>query len=65
MESVVGLECSPLSCSSMAIEIPTNEHCLFPTLDAALHGADLFSREQPESGDYYVVEVLEEPLDAG
>lgn len=28
-------ECSPLSCNSMAKEIPTNKHCLFPTFDEA------------------------------
>ena len=64
MESILGFECSPLSCNSMADEIPTNAACLFPTLDAALAGADRFSREQPEPGDYYVVEVLEGPPDA-
>jgi hypothetical protein len=60
MEEILGFECSPLSCNSMAEECPTNEHCLFPSLDAALAGAARFAREQPEPGDYYVVEVLEE-----
>jgi hypothetical protein len=59
METILGFECSPLSCNSMADEMPANPVCLFPTLDAALAGADRFSREQPEPGDYYVVEVLE------
>lgn len=59
MDSVLGLECSPLSCNSMAAEMATNECCLFPTIDAAVAGADRFAREQPEPGDYYVVEVLE------
>ena len=59
MESVLGLECSPLSYNLMAIEIDTNEFCLFPSLEAAIAGADRFSVEQPEPGDYYVVEVLE------
>jgi hypothetical protein len=36
-----------------------NEHCLFPTFDAAIAGAERFAVEQPEPGDYYVVEVLE------
>jgi hypothetical protein len=43
----------------MASEMPVNEHCLFPTLDAAIAGAVRFAAEQPEPGDYYVVEVLE------
>ena len=38
-----------------------NEFCLFSSLDAALAGADAFSVEQPEPGDYYVVQVLEAP----
>lgn len=58
MESILGFECSPLSCNSMADEIATNAFCLFPTLEDALAGADRFSREQPEPGDYYVVEVM-------
>ena len=59
MESSLGLECSPLSCNSMAREFPVNACCLFDSLDVALAGATRFSIEQPESGDYYVVEVLE------
>ena len=60
LESVVGFECSPLSCNSLACEMETNEHCLFDSLDAAVAGAIRFSVEQPEPGDYYVIEVLEE-----
>ena len=55
------LECSPLSCNGLAEELPVNEHCLFPALDAAIAGAARFAVEQPEPGDYYVVEVLEGP----
>ena len=60
MDSILGFECSPLSCNSMAAELGTNEHCLFDSLEAAIAGATRFSLEQPEPGDYYVVEVLEE-----
>jgi len=60
MESILGFECSPLSCNSMASECPTNEFCLFPSFEAAAAGAERFSIEQPEPGDYYIVEVLEE-----
>ena len=60
-DAALGLECSPLSCNEMAAEMPVNEHCLFPTLDAAIAGAERFAIEQPEPGDYYVVEVLEGP----
>jgi hypothetical protein len=59
MATVLGFECSPLSCNSMATEMSTNEHCLFESLDAAVAGAIRFSIEQPEPGDYYVIEVLE------
>lgn len=55
----LGLECSPLSCNGLAVELPVNDHCLFPSLDAAIAGAARFAVEQPEPGDYYVVEVLE------
>jgi hypothetical protein len=60
-EQGLSLECSPLSCNGLASELPVNEHCLFPTLDAAIAGAGKFAAEQPEPGDYYVVEVLEGP----
>jgi hypothetical protein len=58
MPSVLGFECSPLSCNSMATEIAANEYCLFDSLDSAIAGATRFSIEQPEPGDYYIVEVL-------
>lgn len=58
----VSMECSPLSCNGMASEMPANEHCLFATFDDAVAGAVHFAVEQPEPGDYYVVEVLEGPL---
>ena len=57
----LGLECSPLSCNGLATELTVNEHCLFPSLDAAIAGAQRFAAEQPAPGDYYVVEVLEGP----
>jgi hypothetical protein len=60
-EQGLSLECSPLSCNGLASELPVNEHCLFPTLEAALAGAERFAVEQPEPGEYYVVEVLEGP----
>ena len=61
MPSVLGFECSPLSCNSMASEMGANAYCLFDSLEAAIAGATRFSIEQPEPGDYYVVEVLEGP----
>jgi hypothetical protein len=58
MDSVLGFECSPLSCNLMAAEIPANEFCLFPDLKVAIAGAKRFAAEQPEPGDYFVIEVL-------
>lgn len=59
VELTVGFECSPLSCNYMAAEMKVNEHCLFDSLGEAIAGATRFSIEQPEPGDYYVIEVLE------
>ena len=59
METILGFECSPLSCNSMAVELDVNEFCLFPTLEDAIAGAKRFSEEEPEPGDYYVIEVLQ------
>jgi hypothetical protein len=58
--SVLGFECSPFSCNFMAPKMGANECCLFDSLDAAIAGASRFSIEQPEPGDYYVVEVIED-----
>lgn len=49
--------CSPLSCNGMANEIPVNRWCLLDTLEAAVETALRFGREQPEPGDYVIVEV--------
>ena len=56
---MLGFECSPLSCNGMSEEIPTNQWDLLPSIDEAHRAAERFSIEQPEPGDYYVVEVLE------
>src|ERR1700752_379443 len=47
MPSVLGFECSPLSCNSMADEMAVNQYCLFDSLEAAIAGAIRFSVEQP------------------
>jgi hypothetical protein len=53
-------ECSPLSCNGMAAEVPVNQYCLIDTLEEAIAAAVRFSKEEPEPGPYYVVEVLRE-----
>jgi hypothetical protein len=60
MESILGPECSPLSCCSLAAEFRVNRHCLLASLDEACSAAARFSIEQPEPGDYYVAQVFEE-----
>jgi hypothetical protein len=57
---VLGFECSPLSCNSLAPEFVVNRHCLVATADEGHTVAKRCSIEQPEPGDYYVAEVLEE-----
>lgn len=57
---VLGFECSPLSCNSMAPEFVVNRHCLVSTADEGYAAAKRCSIEQPEPGDYYMVEVLEQ-----
>jgi hypothetical protein len=56
---ILGFECSPLSCNSMASEFVVNQYCLLPTAEEAHSAAKRFSVEQPEPGDYYLAEVLE------
>jgi len=60
LESILGFECSPLSCNAMALECEVNTYCLCPSLEKAIAAATRFAVEQPEPGDYYVVEVLED-----
>ena len=52
-----GFECSPLSCNGMAGEITVNRYCLLDDVEHALRVARRFDEEQPEPGDYFVVEV--------
>jgi hypothetical protein len=51
-------ECSPLSCNGGAADFPTNDACLFRTLDEAMAGAREVSTGNWEPGPYWVVEVL-------
>ncbi len=51
-------ECSPLSCNGLADEVEVNRFCLVDGLERAAALAERFSREQPEPGAYYVLEVL-------
>jgi hypothetical protein len=50
-------ECSPLSCNNMAGEVPVNRYCLVNTASEAVAAARRFSLDQPEPGNYYVIQV--------
>jgi hypothetical protein len=51
-------ECSPLSCNGKAATFRANAHCLFEALEDAIAAAEVFSKEEPEPGLYYVARVL-------
>lgn len=48
---------SPLSCNSIAEEVPTNRHCLFNTLSEALTSLASGAFEDAEDGPYRVYAV--------
>jgi hypothetical protein len=62
MDSILGFECSPLSCNGLAKEWPVNRYCLLDDLEIALRAAVQFSIDQPEPGMYYVAEVFASSL---
>lgn len=50
-------ECSPLSCNGVAAQVPTNEHCLFATFEAALRAIENGCFKNTEPGPYRIVAV--------
>ena len=62
LDDILGFECSPLSCNSLAQEWPVNRYCLLDDLTTAIEAARRFSIEKPEPGMYYVAEVFAEPF---
>lgn len=50
-------ECSPLSCNSIAKEIPTNRHCLFSTFEEAKDAIVGNVFENAEPGPYRIIAV--------
>ncbi len=50
-------ECSPLSCNSLATDIPVNEHCLFRTFAEAKKALELGLFNRSEPGPYRIVAV--------
>lgn len=51
-------EHSPLSCNGAAKTFRANSHCLFDALEDAVAAAEVFSKEEPEPGPYYVARVF-------
>ncbi len=50
-------ECSGLSCSSLAVELPTNAHCLFSTFEEAKVNLDNGAFNNAEPGPYRIFSV--------
>jgi hypothetical protein len=50
-------ECSPLSCNGLVKSVPTNCHCLLPSLEAAVHALETGSFKNSEPGPYRVIAV--------
>jgi hypothetical protein len=51
-------ECSPLSCNSMAAELPANAHCLFETFEEAKANLDRGVFADCEPGPYRIFGVF-------
>ena len=50
-------ECSPLSCNTLAEELPTNEHCLLRTFEEAQQRLTDLSFKDSEPGPYRIFAV--------
>ena len=50
-------EHSPLSCNSIAEELPTNSHCLFESFDAAVANLNRGVFKTAEPGPYRIFSV--------
>lgn len=57
-----GFDHSPLSCNQMAQEVAVNRYCLIDRLEDALDAARRFNAEQPEPGEYVVIQVASKGL---
>lgn len=51
-------ECSPLSCNSLAGEIPVNRHCLFETKDQAKAALETGKFDNTEPGPFRIIAVF-------
>ena len=55
--SGAGAECSPLSCNGIAEEVPTNMHCLLPSLEAAVQAIESGKFANSEPGPFRIIAV--------
>jgi hypothetical protein len=51
-------ECSPLSCNCLAMELPTNSHCLFATSEEAAMFLESGAFDNSEPGPYRIYAVF-------
>jgi len=54
-------ECSPLSCNSLAQRLPTNQHCLFESLEKAESAITTGAFRDSEPGPYRIFAVYSVP----
>ena len=50
-------ECSPLSCNGLAGQVPTNSHCLMPSMEAAVQALEAGRFKNTEPGPYRIIGV--------
>lgn len=50
-------ECSPLSCNSLAVDIPVNSHCLLPSLGEAIRLIEQGAFDNSEPGPFRIFAV--------
>ncbi|MBX9689750.1 MAG: hypothetical protein K2X27_23780 [Candidatus Obscuribacterales bacterium] len=55
-------ECSPLSCNSLATEMPVNEHCLFKTFEDAKSALENGKFINSEPGPFRIIAVYKVDL---
>ena len=54
-------ECSPLSCNSLAEEVPTNQHCLLASFEQAHRLLEAGTFKNSEPGPFRILAVYSTP----
>lgn len=52
-----GADCSPMSCNGLAEKVPTNRHCLLPSLEAAVQALESGQFAHSEPGPFRIIAV--------